>query len=108
VRAVRRILGNAARIHVFGIGLDHLRRVFHLISSYDTSAWVYWAKKDGAVLVWSPRRRAFIHLQTRDGKRYDTETLMEVNLLQVLEMHEWLCKLAREVYFALARSALEP
>jgi len=89
--AVRRALGNA-KIHVFGISMNALRRVFHLIDSYDTAAWVYWAKKDGAVLVWSRRRGAFIHLQTRDGKRYATEDLMEVNLTQLLEMHQDLCK----------------
>jgi hypothetical protein len=93
VRTVRRILGDSAWIHVFGLSLDSLRRVYKLIDSYDTAAWVYWAKMDGAVLVWSPRRGSFIHLQARDGRRYDTETLMEVNLLQVLEMHEWLCRM---------------
>jgi hypothetical protein len=88
--AVRRALGNVD-MHVFGISMNALRRVFPLIDSYDTSAWVYWAKKDGAVLVWSRRRKAFIHLQARDGKRYATEDLMEVNLRQVLEMHGDLC-----------------
>jgi len=82
---------NGAKIHVFGISMNSLRRVFHLVDSYDTSAWVYWAKKDGAVLVWSRRRRAFIHLQARDGRRYATEDLLEVNLRQVLEMHKDLC-----------------
>jgi hypothetical protein len=88
--AVKKALGNA-KMHVFGISMNSLRRVFHLVDSYDTSAWVYWAKVDGAVLVWSRRRKAFIHLQSRDGKRYPTEDLMEVNLRQVLEMHEDLC-----------------
>jgi len=88
--AVRKALSDA-EIHVFGISMNALRRVYPLINSYDTSAWVYWAKKDGAVLVWSRRRGAFIHLQTRDGKRYPTEDLMEVNLRQVLEMHRDLC-----------------
>jgi hypothetical protein len=88
--AVRRALGDA-EMHVFGISMNALRRVFPLIDSYDTSAWVYWAKKDGAVLVWSRRRGAFMHLQTRDGKRYPTEDLMEANLRQVLEMHRDLC-----------------
>ncbi len=88
--AVRKALGNA-KIHVFGISLNALRRVYPLIDSYDTSAWVYWAKKDGAVLVWSRRRRAFIHLQARDGRRYATEDLLEVNLRQILNMHEDLC-----------------
>ncbi len=89
--AVRRALGNGVRVHVFGISMNALRRVFGLINSYDTAVWVYWAKKDGAVLVWSRRRRAFIHLQSRDGKRYSTEDLMEVNLRQLLEMHRDLC-----------------
>jgi len=88
--AVRKALGDVG-IHVFGISMNALRRVFRLIDSYDTSAWVYWAKIDGAVLVWSRRKRAFIHLQARDGKRYATEDLMEVNLRQVLEMHRDLC-----------------
>jgi len=88
--AVRRALGDA-KMHVFGISLNALRRVFPLIDSYDTSAWVYWAKKDGAVLVWSRRRRAFIHLQARDGRRYATEDLLEVNLRQILNMHGDLC-----------------
>jgi hypothetical protein len=88
--AVRKVLGNA-KMHVFGISMSALRRVYPLIDSYDTSAWVYWAKKDGAVLVWSRRRGAFIHLQARDGKRCATEDLMEVNLRQVLEMHRDLC-----------------
>jgi hypothetical protein len=89
--AVRRALGDSD-IHVFGISMNALRRVYPLISSYDTSAWIYWAKADGAVLVWSRRRGAFIHLQARDGKRYATEDLMEVNLRQVLEMHRDLCE----------------
>jgi hypothetical protein len=88
--AVRKALGDA-KMHVFGISLNALRRVFPLIDSYDTSAWVYWAKKDGAVLVWSRRRRAFIHLQARDGRRYTTEDLLEANLRQILNMHEDLC-----------------
>jgi hypothetical protein len=88
--AVRRALGEA-KMHVFGISMNALRRVYPLINSYDTSAWVYWAKADGAVLVWSRRRGAFIHLQARDGKRYNTEDLMEVNLRQLLEMHRDLC-----------------
>jgi hypothetical protein len=88
--AVGKALGDV-KMHVFGISMNALRRVFSLIDSYDTSTWVYWAKVDGAILVWSRRRRAFIHLQARDGKRYPTEDLMEVNLRQVLEMHGDLC-----------------
>ncbi|MFZ8811990.1 MAG: DUF7221 family queuine tRNA-ribosyltransferase-like protein [Pyrobaculum sp.] len=90
--AVRKALGDVG-IHVFGISMNALRRVFRLIDSYDTSAWVYWAKIDGAVLVWSRRRRAFIHLQARDGKRYNTEDLLEVNLRQLIEMHLDLCRM---------------
>ena len=92
VKTVRRALGDGARVHVFGISMDSLRRVYHIIDSYDTSAWVYWAKMDGAVLVWSRRRKTFIHLQPRDGRRYRTEDLMEVNLKSILEMHTDLCQ----------------
>ena len=90
LKELRKVLGDA-KIHVFGIRLDHLRRVYTYIDSFDTSAWVYWAITGGAVIVWSPTRKAFIHLQARDGRKYSTETLMEINLLQVLEMHKWLC-----------------
>jgi hypothetical protein len=92
VKAVKRALGENARIHVFGISMSSLRRVYSLIDSYDTSAWVYWAKVDGAILVWSSRKRSFIHLQSRDGRRYKTEDLLEVNLKSTLEMHRDLCK----------------
>jgi len=88
---LKKALGDAG-IHVFGINLKHLRKAFNLINSYDTSAWVYWAKIDGAVLVWSSRRRAFVHLQARTDHRYDTRTLLDINLRQVITMHEWLCK----------------
>jgi len=90
VSEVKRALGGA-KIHVFGISMNSLRRVFRAVDSYDTSAWVYWAKKDGAALVWSRRRGAFIHLQARDGKRYSTEDLLEANLRQIIEMHKDLC-----------------
>jgi len=89
---LRRALGGGASIHVFGLSVGHLRVVYSLVDSYDTSAWVYWAKVDGAALVWSPRRGAFVHLQARDGRRYDTEVLMDINLRQVVAMHEWLCR----------------
>jgi len=92
VREIKKSLGKNIKIHVFGINLKHLRKVFNIIDSYDTSAWIYWSKIDGAVLIWSPRRNAFIHLQSRKGYRYDTETLMEINLRQILTMHEHLCR----------------
>jgi len=87
VKEVREVL-RKNKVHVFGIGLNALKRVYSLMDSYDTSAWVYWAKMDGAVLVWSSWRRGFIHMQARDGKKYSTEDLMEVNLKNLLEMHE--------------------
>ncbi len=93
VTTVRRALGDGVRVHVFGISMDSLRRVYNIIDSYDTSAWVYWAKMDGAVLVWSSRKKTFIHLQPREGHRYKTEDLMEVNLKNILEMHRDLCNL---------------
>ena len=48
---------------------------------------------DGAVLAWSSRKKTFIHLQPREGHRYKTEDLMEVNLKNILEMHRDLCNL---------------
>jgi len=88
LREVRKALGKDAVVHVFGMNLRHLRKTYALIDSYDTSAWVYWAKKDGAVLVWDFVEESFVHLQARDGRRYPTERLMRVNLLQLLAMHE--------------------
>lgn len=92
---MRKALGGA-EMRVFGISMNALRRVYPLIGSYDTSAWVCWAKADGAVLVWSRRRGVFIHLQARDGKRYNTEDLLEADMRQVLEMHKDLCGKVRK------------
>ena len=91
IREIKKALGSNIKIHVFGISMNSLRRVFKLINSYDTSAWVYWAKIDGAVLAWSNRKKSFIHLQVRSGKKYKTEDLMEINLKNILEMHRDLC-----------------
>jgi len=74
------------RIHVFGIALDSLREVYMDIDSFDTSAWVYWAKMDGVVFVWDTINRRFIHLQARQGKRYDTLSLMRANLDAIMSM----------------------
>jgi hypothetical protein len=92
IRAVKKALGEGIRIHVFGLSMNSLRRVYGLISSYDTSAWVYWAKMDGAVLLWSSRKKSFIHMQSRDGRRYTTEDLLEANLKNIIEMHNDLCR----------------
>jgi len=78
-----------ARLHVFGISMNSLRRVFHIINSYDTSVWIYWAKMDGNVYIWSPRRNAFMRFKAR--RRYDTKDLMEVNMLEIITMHKDLC-----------------
>ncbi len=94
LQEVRRALGHGCRVHVFGLNLRILRKVIDLIDSYDTSAWVYWAKSDGAVLIWSTRRMRFMHFKVRDDHRYDTMDLMEVNLIQLLEMHRHLSSLA--------------
>jgi hypothetical protein len=67
VKEVRGALGNNVKIHVFGISMNSLRKVFNLINSYDTSAWVYWAKIDGAVLVWSPgEKHSYTYKQEMD------------------------------------------
>jgi len=91
IRELRGALGDRVKLHVFGISMNSLRRVYDLIGSYDTSAWIYWAKVDGAVLIWNNRRKTFIHLQTRTGYKYPTEDLMELNLKSVIEMHKDLC-----------------
>ena len=85
---LRRALGNERRIHVFGLSLNALREVHQLIDSFDTAVWVYWAKMDGAVLVWDPIEFSFVHLQARDGKRYDTKRLLRINALQIYNMLE--------------------
>jgi len=87
LKEVKKALGGDVAIHVFGLNLSQLRRVYDLVDSYDTSAWVYWVKKDGAVLVWDPVAESFVHLQARDGKRYPTERLLRISLLQLLAMH---------------------
>jgi len=74
------------KLHVFGLALNALKKVYKMIDSFDTSAWIYWAKMDGAVFVWDSIKLRFIQLQARDGKRYDTSSLMRVNLESLLEM----------------------
>jgi len=76
------------KLHVFGLALNALKKVFKFIDSFDTSAWVYWAKMDGAVFVWDPLRKRFIQLQARDGKRYDTLSLMRINIQAIFSMVE--------------------
>jgi hypothetical protein len=69
--------------------MNSLRRVFHMINSYDTSVWIYWAKVDGDVYIWNYRRNAFMRFKAR--RRYSTEDLMEVNMREIMTMHEDLC-----------------
>lgn len=85
LKAVRHSLKSRC-IHVFGLALDSLREVYRYIDSFDTSAWIYWAKKDGAVLLWDSLKHRFIHLQARDGKRYDTLSLMRANIESLMSM----------------------
>ena len=88
--SLRRALGSDRRLHVFGLSLNALRDVYMLINSFDTAVWIYWAKMDGAVLVWDPVELSFVHLQARDGKRYDTRRLLRINALQLYAMLETL------------------
>jgi hypothetical protein len=91
-RLVRSVVNSVAkrlkdsRIHVFGLALDSVREVYKNIDSFDTAAWVYWAKMDGVVFVWDSINRRFIHLQARDGKRYDTLSLMRANIDAIFSM----------------------
>jgi len=82
-----------SRLHVFGISMNSLKRVFHIINSYDTSVWVYHAKMDGRVYIWSGRRNAFMRFKVGYVHAYGTADLMEANLRQILTMHEDLCVL---------------
>jgi hypothetical protein len=82
-----------ARLHVFGISMNSLKRVFHIINSYDTSVWVYHAKMDGRVYIWSGRRNAFMRFKVAYPRQYGTAHLMEANLRQILTMHEDVCTL---------------
>jgi len=77
------------KLHVFGISMNSLRKTYYLIDSYDTSVWIYWAKMDGDVYIWSPRRNAFMRFKSR--RRYDTKDLMETNMLEIITMHKDLC-----------------
>jgi len=88
--AIRRAMPDV-KLHVFGISMNSLRRVFHMINSYDTSVWVYHAKMDGDVYIWSHRRGAFMRFKVGYVHAYGTADLMEANLRQVLTMHEDLC-----------------
>jgi len=85
VTEIRRELADA-HIHIFGLSLDSLREVHEDVDSFDTSVWVYWAKMDGAVLVWDSLEQRFVHLQARDGKRYDTLSLMRMNIKSIEDM----------------------
>ena len=97
LNAVREALPDA-RLHVFGISMNSLRRVFHMINSYDTSVWVYHAKMDGRVYVCDPGDKAFMRLKVGYWHSYGTEKLMRANMLQILAMHEDLCgKLIKDV-----------
>jgi len=87
---VRKALPDA-RLHVFGISMNSLRRVYHMINSYDTSVWVYHAKMDGRVYVWDPADKAFMRLKVAYWHSYGTAKLMRANLTQILTMHEDLC-----------------
>lgn len=88
--AVRRTMPGV-RLHVFGISMNSLKRIFHLINSYDTSVWIYHAKMDGRVYVWDPGDKAFMRLKVGYVHAYGTEKLMRANMLQILAMHEDLC-----------------
>jgi len=88
--AIRQAMPNV-RLHVFGISMNSLKRVYHIINSYDTSVWVYHAKMDGRVYVWDPGDKAFMRLKVGYVHAYGTEKLMRANMLQILAMHEDLC-----------------
>jgi len=85
---IRGVIPNA-KLHVFGISMSSLKRVYHIINSYDTSVWVYHAKINGRMLKWNPIRKSFARIST--NRTYDTKVLMKANMLEILEMHQDLC-----------------
>jgi hypothetical protein len=80
IEDARSKLGKKALIHVFGLGFNVLKETYRLIDSFDTSAWIYWAKMDGACFVWESEKTRFIQLQARSGHKYETSSLMRLNL----------------------------
>jgi len=78
------------KLHVFGISMNSLKRVFHIINSYDTSVWIYHAKVNGRVLIWDPVKKSFMRFKA--DRRYDTKRLLHANLLEILKMHQDLCE----------------
>jgi len=80
------------KLHVFGISMNSLKRVFHIINSYDTSVWIYHVKMEGRVYVWDPADRAFMRLKVAYWHQYGSTKLMRANLMQILTMHEDLCR----------------
>ena len=91
LESIREKLGTQVKIHVFGLSLHVLRKVWRLIDNYDTSAWVYWAKMDGALFFWFPRllnngkeKNRFTQWVARRKKSYSTEEIMAVNAINLL------------------------
>jgi hypothetical protein len=89
VKEVRRALPRA-RLHVFGVDLNVLKRVVCLIDSYDTSAWIFWAKMYGTVRVWDPEEESFVKL--KPYVRYPTDKLFRLNIRELFRFHDHLVK----------------
>ncbi len=86
---IRKNMPRGVELHVFGISMNSLKGVYHIINSYDTSVWVYHAKVNGRVLIWDPVRKSFMRFKA--DMRYDTKRLLHANLLEILKMHQDLC-----------------
>ncbi|MEM4964524.1 MAG: hypothetical protein QXT13_10310 [Pyrobaculum sp.] len=87
VETVRRALPGV-KLHVFGVDLNVLKRIYCLVDSYDTSAWVFWAKRYGTVRVWDPFEESFVKL--KPYVRYPTKRLFRLNFYELLKFHEHL------------------
>jgi len=91
---IRHHIGHDVKLHVFGLGLHIVRKVYNIINSYDTSSWVYWAKMDGAYFAFFPKRTEnswrlrFMQWTTRTSHKYDTVEIMALNALNVLLHNE--------------------
>ena len=94
IQEIRSHLGWDVKLHVFGLGLHIVRKIYQMIDSYDTSAWVYWAKMDGAFFTFFPRRikdswkPRFMQWVSRINHKYNTVEIMALNALNILLHNE--------------------
>jgi Ribbon-helix-helix protein, copG family. len=93
IAALKRYMGDV-KLHMFGLKLGVVRKLFNMVDSFDTSIWIYFAKK-GELRVWSSRRKKFIPLVPAKRRSLPTEDLFEILAMSMIHMHRDLCMNAR-------------